>query len=352
MMRDGQSSFPNTNDKRLPSKRDLRKLATKEDKHHVHKTLGVLALVHFLYRFSWPSGMGFDTQPLSWTAACLSVHLLLSCSSLLFRVHPKRGKSDRPMIWSEFRAHSILFAARAILATWVHALHAHGAVGASSRDALCALIVMLTMCAADMITRALGAGTRTIRDMPVDASASDASRRLGKKFQSLRQFGATMSVCSSANAAFSTLLAIQGAALLMTLCRKSIISPRQWHVGYNGMLFATGLMYHYVPSSDCIGSYYSLSCMLATTAYSLRTDWGFNKYLVWSLALSVWVGRAYIPFPPEALVVAALFLIAAGQYRPGSFCLGSALGVLGGGWPGFLFRWAGATHAFLEWLRA
>jgi hypothetical protein len=80
------------------------KLITQEDPMHLHKTLGILCLVHFAWRFSMvgaDSDMGFKTYPrLTIPAICL--HLLLSLSSIEFKIPAKRIK-EGSRIWPEYR---------------------------------------------------------------------------------------------------------------------------------------------------------------------------------------------------------------------------------------------------------
>jgi hypothetical protein len=80
------------------------KLITQEDPMQLHKTLGILCLIHFAWRFSMvgaDSDMGFKTYPhLTIPAICL--HLLLSLSSLEFKIPEKRIK-EGSRIWPEYR---------------------------------------------------------------------------------------------------------------------------------------------------------------------------------------------------------------------------------------------------------
>lgn len=81
---------------------------------HVHKICGFICLAHFVYRFycGAQSDMGF--VPSTQTMALLMVHVLLSYSSLIFKLPLKRIKHGI-RIWPEFRLHSIIFASRYLL---------------------------------------------------------------------------------------------------------------------------------------------------------------------------------------------------------------------------------------------
>ena len=79
---------------RLGRTASIAKLITKHDPFHIHKILGVLVLLHYAYRFV--------------------LLFRLSWSSLLLPLPSKRNFSE-PMIWPEFRLHSIVFATRHIV---------------------------------------------------------------------------------------------------------------------------------------------------------------------------------------------------------------------------------------------
>ena len=91
-----------------------RKLVTKEDRYHLHKTFGTLALVSFGYRYfyMWPAtghlGLEMDTPSI----ATMAVHTLLSITSLPFRVPLRRIRKQPTMIWQEYRLHAVIFTLR------------------------------------------------------------------------------------------------------------------------------------------------------------------------------------------------------------------------------------------------
>ena len=110
----------------------MAKLITHHDPFHIHKLLGVLVLIHFVYRFLYAAllrGYVFcsvaavnegvcSPQQVHWDAACIVLHGLLSWSSLLLPLPAKRNFSS-PMIWIEFRFHSITFASRAVIGSLI-----------------------------------------------------------------------------------------------------------------------------------------------------------------------------------------------------------------------------------------
>jgi uncharacterized membrane protein YkgB len=78
------------------------KLFTAHDPYNFHKTLGIVAVIHAVFRLTQIGtlDMGFDGSMV--TALCMCWHTTLSCSSLLFRLPQKRmmaeGKGGS-MIW-------------------------------------------------------------------------------------------------------------------------------------------------------------------------------------------------------------------------------------------------------------
>lgn len=86
-----------------------KQLVTKEDAFHIHKTLGMLCLVSFLFRLALAgeSDMGFGAaQYPALTVPTIVLHLLLSLSALEFKI-PQRRISSGYRIWPEYRLHSI-----------------------------------------------------------------------------------------------------------------------------------------------------------------------------------------------------------------------------------------------------
>lgn len=97
----------------------MAKLFTSHDRFNIHKGLGVVVLLHFLFRLLQVlyGLLKFDPLEDAWTGSSrfiILVHLALSWSSLLIPI-PEVRNFTQPMIWPEFRAHSITFATRHVL---------------------------------------------------------------------------------------------------------------------------------------------------------------------------------------------------------------------------------------------
>ena len=94
----------------------IKKLFTKEDPLYLHKTLGLLALLSFIYRyfyvFPMTGTLGFEGTGFDYLT--LAVHMGLSSSSLIFHVLPQRILRRPLVIWEEYRLHAIIFTASTI----------------------------------------------------------------------------------------------------------------------------------------------------------------------------------------------------------------------------------------------
>lgn len=84
-----------------------RKLVTREDPKHIHKILGFLVLLSFLYRFTQlgQQDLGFVNKP-NLTIPTIMLHLALNLSAFEFTL-PKRRITTGYRIWPEYRLHSL-----------------------------------------------------------------------------------------------------------------------------------------------------------------------------------------------------------------------------------------------------
>ena len=101
----------------------MAKLFTNHDPYHMHKILGLICLLHYLYRFDsfFRYGRAFGLQDVKVEILLVMMHGVLSLSSLLLPLPGARNHSA-PMIWKEFRFHSILFANRHVVFTVIYLL--------------------------------------------------------------------------------------------------------------------------------------------------------------------------------------------------------------------------------------
>jgi hypothetical protein len=168
------------------------------------------------------------------------LHGAMSCSSLLLPL-PKKRNFSSPMIWPEFRFHSITFALRHVIATvgtiaklWPE----HWILNFSAR----LLLVLAVTRVASFITDVYGdREQRTTNSMPYPESVDDRKQKNVKLFYTRAQFGATATVfIPDATLNYAPLLAIQMAPLLMTLVRKGKVGALTYHRVY---ALALGLGY-------------------------------------------------------------------------------------------------------------
>jgi hypothetical protein len=101
------------------NKTKISKLITHEDKFHIHKTMGVISLLNYFYLLfdCLYSGATAEMTLRSVDGSFIGltwVHTILSLSALQFLI-PRTRTGILPMIWQEFRAHSIVFAVRSFL---------------------------------------------------------------------------------------------------------------------------------------------------------------------------------------------------------------------------------------------
>jgi len=247
------------------------KLITNEDNLIIHKLLGISCLINFIYQFYYL--MFYEYLPLAsskYKDLILTLHGLLSLSSFIFHV-PKNRHKGLPMIYKEFRLHSIVFALRSVLCSFVYS---HNFIYGKFCNLL---IINLTMILADISTIFYGADTKTMRGMPFGDKISETDKQLVTRMHSLQQFSATIYMFLNFETAFVPLVAIQLAAFLMTLVRKSIIKELDWHRIYAITLWICIFAINTVDFKN-----YIFMVFANFFVFWLRINYGVNKYIVWN----------------------------------------------------------------------
>jgi len=140
------------------------------------------------------------------------------------------------------------------------------------------------MVAADVVTSLYKADTKTMRGMPFGKSLSEIDKRAVTHMHSSQQFAATLFTIMNIEAAFSPLLAIQLAAFLMTLVRKSIISELDWHRIYAISLWINIFVYWSFKENILLVIYIIWGVY---TFYYCRIELNYNKYLVWNYIMII-----------------------------------------------------------------
>jgi hypothetical protein len=246
-------------------------LFTPQDTGNIHKTLGAVALGHYMWRFGSfvvNGSMGFESgaSPIMW----IVLHALLSGTSLIFIIPTVRSNKS-PMIWPEFRAHSILFAFRSLVGM---TLVCTGLSTPATRLAT----VMGTLALADLTTRHYSESKTTMRDMPFPDWMTPQARSAVNLYYSVSQVFATLVVLLQPNLSrlFLVLFPIQLAAFLMTLVRKGMLSPAGWHV-----LYALFLGINYVYGAYASDPVNTLMYPASVLFCLFRFGFHVNKYVLW-----------------------------------------------------------------------
>jgi hypothetical protein len=246
----------------------IRKFFTHEDHYNIHKLLGITSFVHFIYRFAliYKNGVaGFNNTNVYYVVL---LHGVLSISSLMFKIPSNRVKKQ-PMIYPEFRLHSILFALRSLLVMLFH-----------NNSLVRVFIVIGTLIGADIVTFFLKKDT-TMRGMPFSDKVPIWFRKNLNTFYSVSQVMATMNTMRSPSidSSFVILFPIQIAAFLMTCVRKGLIGADGWHI-----LYTVSLLLNYVRGLYCSnGDWWGMInyCSVVFLFCLLRFKFNINKYILW-----------------------------------------------------------------------
>ena len=268
---------------------NLYKLFTHEDRFQVHKIFGVLSLLHYLYRaylIIFTGTMRFEDN-FVFTVAAIMIHFFLSTSSLIFKIPSKRIKVA-PMIYPEFRLHSIVFASRSMLLIVAQAIFGRF-YSSVIPFYLRWMIIISTMIFADHITSRYGetgergSGT-TIRDMPFPDYISASFKNKINIFYSQAQMLATaylllgVATPKISEYAFLILFPIQIAAFLMTMVKKGILTSIEWHTCYTlSLLIPFTYLLFKVNFAD------NIPALPAAIIFGwMRINTRVNKYVLWN----------------------------------------------------------------------
>ena len=254
---------------------NFNKLITKEDPTYLHKFLGIFSLGNYIYRYYLLIFYGSMFLNTKFDLGIIILHGCLSVSSLIFHI-PQKRHIKLPMIYPEFRLHSIAFGLRSVLCCFLDFY------GGTYELYAKMLICILTMIVADLITKKYSQKRdSTMRAMPYDEKTPENDKKNITQFHSNQQISATLFMLLNTDSAFSPLFAIQFAAFLMTLVRKNIIKANTWHLLYSWSLLINIFVLKTIPVS------LSLKIMILGFCFKyLRIKMRINKYLAWSIIFS------------------------------------------------------------------
>jgi NAD(P)H-flavin reductase len=274
----GDELYNKNNNEIIIKNNMISKLFTHEDKYNLHKILGLLCLINYIYLFYDFIYTGlisdFTFNKIDYFFIFRSwLHALLSLSSLQFHI-PLERNNVSPMIWKEFRFHSILFAMRHIVILNMIFFFGKNML----TNILRYIIICLTMISADLITYNYADEKKTTTaSMPYWNGISPKFQQCIKFFYTYSQILATLACLipiNNINNLLFLVLPIQLAALLMTLVRKNIITTFHYHLIY-GLSLLTG----YIISLNVKNIY--LLYGIALIFYYFRINLKFNKYYLW-----------------------------------------------------------------------
>jgi len=248
-------------------------LFTHHDYLHLHAISGFLVIVNFIYIFYnivlYGSG--------NYNVLLCANHSILGLLALQFSLPTKRN-FEKPMIWKEFRLHSILFT----LYNFDYYIIKH-------------FVIIITLYCADIITNNYGDNnSRTTNSMPYcDHLDIDSINKI-KLSYTKKQFGATLfCILHSPDCNFLPLYGLQFAPFMMTLVRKGKIQTNTYHIIYSISLLLPFYLYfifvrqlEFSISDIIFGIFYDI-------VFTLRCNYKINKYILWNIILPIFYYMYY-----------------------------------------------------------
>lgn len=259
-------------------KRVVSKLFSNEDKHQFHKTLGLLSVLSFMYRYFYvlptQGNLGFEG---TWfDHATIFIHMLLSCSSLLFHVLSMRIVNRPMIIWEEYRLHAIIFSTRCFSVFYF--AYFGPFKGTIWNHLLLPIVVLVHHVGADLVTKKHGPKDKSTTTVRVKDDG-DIVTTMFLRFYALYQFCALGSHLVPnerlMDLGFNTFIAIQSSAFLMTLYRKGLIIERYHAFWYTFCLVLSMIVIY----RECADTLFVVKLGLV---YFLRVKFGINKYFLWT----------------------------------------------------------------------
>jgi len=265
----------------------LKKLASHEDPYHLHKTLGILSVCSFVYRYgvmyNRTGTLGFNGTSFDWHT--MGVHLFLAASSMIFRSIPLNRIADKPMnIYEEYRQHAIVFTARCYSVFAVAVLWSSWFPDKTMPVWFMPSVVAVHHLLADFVTYRHGDGNTAVRSNTDKLTDTSLFIRTVTKFYSFYQFLAIGSHILPndrlPDLAYNAIIAIASSAFMMTLYKKRIIRGYTHLVVYSLCLLLSA--FHIIR----LVGYTNSGAILATfmLRINLPRDYS-NKYVVWTLFL-------------------------------------------------------------------
>jgi hypothetical protein len=252
-------------------------LFTHHDYLHLHAISGFLVIANFIYIFYNIVLYGSGNYNV---LLCIN-HSILGLLALQFSLPTKRN-FEKPMIWKEFRLHSILFTFRHVFLTILTLYNFDYYI-------IKHFVIIITLYCADIITNNYGDNNvRTTNSMPYcDHLDIDSINKI-KISYTKKQFGATLfCILHSPDCNFLPLYGLQFAPFMMTLVRKGKIQTNTYHIIYSISLLLPFYLYfifirqlEFSISDMIFGIFYDM-------VFTLRCNYKINKYILWNIILPI-----------------------------------------------------------------
>lgn len=249
---------------------NIYKLSTMEDALNIHKLLGIMCILNFLYRYTHfflVGNMGLENE---WGRKSLIIHGALSCSSLMFHISATRNQV-KPIIYPELRMHSILFAMRSVVICllYYYKFHYGYIIGT------CYSVLFLS----DIITKIYNKGNKngtTIRNIQFGENVTIEQRKHITNMYSIMQIAATFFMLGNINTAFSPIMPIQISAFLMTLVKKGIITTNLFQ-----LVYAMSLCLNYFLIKTVPLQFIFIFGIIMRIHENIVFKYKINKYIAW-----------------------------------------------------------------------
>lgn len=249
---------------------NIYKLSTREDPYNIHKTLGIFCLLNFMYRYTHFFLFGNMRLENKWGEITLIIHGALSCSSLLFHISGTRNQT-KPIIYQEFRMHSILFAMRSVIICFLHYYKYHYLYIIGT----CYSVLFLS----DLITKIYNKENKngtTMRNMQFGENVTLDQRKHITNMHSIMQIAATVFMLGNINTAFSPIMPIQISAFLMTLVKKGIITTNILQ-----FIYAITLFMNYFLIKTVSLEFIFIFGIIMKIHENIVFKYRINKYIAW-----------------------------------------------------------------------
>ena len=263
-------------------------LFTKHDPYNIHKILGLIVLFHIFYRYYliFLLGTAFpENESLIQKTVSISFHGILSLSSLLLPLPNKRNFTS-PMIWKEFRLHSIVFALRHVVCSLLTLHNIWPKYPLYEAISKYFMIYIVIYCAGYITDKYGNKEKRTTKSMPYPSIITDKEQAFIKNEYSNSQFTATaISVLPNTTLNWLPVVPIQVAPLLMTLVRKGKINSYTYHKVYAFSLWSNLFLGFYIYLYE--EEKFKLQVLVASGCQillrSLRYYYRYSQSIVWNL---------------------------------------------------------------------